>query len=163
MGNLIDHAKKELEIAKLFSGGDFYDGLIGKSVMELIQVFENQNHSGQSAHIVSKIFYDLANYKILTPLQDNDDEWEEVGNNVFQNKRLSSVFKSDGKVHFLEAIVWKDENGVAFTGTVENITSSQYIKFPFVPKTFFVKIKNDKIVDKEELKKALEYYSQNQS
>lgn len=40
MGNLRKHAQTELEIAGLFSDkGDFYGGMTGKVVMELIDVF----------------------------------------------------------------------------------------------------------------------------
>jgi hypothetical protein len=162
MSNLINHAKAELEKAGLFSKeGDFYGGFTGKAVLELIEVFSNQNHSGMSANVVISIFKELANFKIINPLTGQDDEWAEVSDGTFQNKRLSSVFKEgkSGRPYYLDAIVWQEEGGGAFTGTVENIPSRQFCKFPFLPKTFYVKVGKDRnIIDRSELNKAFEYY-----
>lgn len=142
---------------------DFYGGMTGNDVLKLIDVFENQDHSGMSAAIVVSLFKELASFKPITPIKCTDDEWEEVGKNQFQNKRLSAVFKDgkDGKPYYLHAIVWKYEDGGAFTGTVQGITSRQYIKLPFMPKTFHVKVTNEdepKIIDKRTLAEAFEYY-----
>ena len=69
MGNLFEHAKRELQSAGLFDkSGDFYEGLTGKAVMELIEVFEKQGHSGMSAPRVIKIFSIVANMKPLNPI-----------------------------------------------------------------------------------------------
>ena len=54
---LIEHAKTELEIAGLFDvKGGFYEGMTGKAVIELIEVFSKQGHSGMSAPLVANIF-----------------------------------------------------------------------------------------------------------
>jgi hypothetical protein len=164
MGNLSKHAQTELEMAGLFSDkGDFYGGMTGKAVMELIDVFEKQGHSGMSAPMVVSIFKDLANFKPINPIKCTDEEWGEVSEGTFQNKRLSAVFKEgkDGKPYYLDAIVWQYEDGGAFTGTVEGISSRQFIKLPFLPKTFYVKVtqgEENKIIDREELEKAFNYY-----
>lgn len=173
MGNLSEHAKRELQSAGLFDkSGDFYEGLTGKAVMELIEVFEKQGHSGMSAPRVIKIFSIVANMKPLNPIMCTDDEWGEIGigdtDNSFQNNRLSSIFKKgkDGHPYYLDAIVWEDKDGSCYTGTAKDsngkeISSRQFINIPFEPKTFYVKVdENDVIVDQEELKKALEYYKQ---
>lgn len=163
MSNLINHARRELEKSKLFSEGDFYGGMIGNAVMELIEVFSKQKHSGMSASAVIDIFKKLARYSILSPLECFDDEWIEVSDNIFQNNRLSSVFKEgkDGSPYYLDAIIWQEKNGNCFSGTVENIKSRQYINLPFIPKTFYIKIdENRNIIDKDELNKALSYYRQ---
>ena len=164
MSNLVEHAKAELEMAGLFSEqGDFYGGMTGKAVLELIEVFAKQGHSGMSAPMVVNIFKDLANFKPINAIKGTDDEWVEVSDGTFQNKRLSAVFKEgkDGKPYYLDAIVWQYEDGGAFTGTVEGITSRQYIKLPFLPKTFYVKVtKGDenKILDKKKLDEAFDFY-----
>lgn len=164
MGNLSKHAQTELEMAGLFSDkGDFYGGMTGKAVMELIDVFEKQGHSGMSAPMVVSIFKDLANFNPINPIKCTDEEWGEVSEGTFQNKRLSAVFKEgkDGKPYYLDAIVWQYEDGGAFTGTVEGISSRQFIKLPFLPKTFYVKVtqgEENKIIDREELEKAFNYY-----
>lgn len=50
------------------------------------------------------------------------------------------IRRKDGKPYYLDAIVWQYEDGGAFTGTVEGITSRQFIRLPFLPKTFYVKL-----------------------
>lgn len=163
MSNLINHARAELEMAGLFDKDkDFYGGETGKAVMELIEVFSKQGHSGMSAPRVIALFKELANFNPINPIKCTDDEWVEVSENHFQNNRLSAVFKEgkEGKPYYLDAIVWEQEDGGAFTGTVEGIGSRQFIKIPFLPKTFYVKIDKDRnIIDRETLNKAFEYYS----
>jgi len=45
MSNLVEHAKFELELAGyLDTEKDFYGGLTGKAVLELIECFSNQGH-----------------------------------------------------------------------------------------------------------------------
>jgi hypothetical protein len=47
-------------------------------------------------------FLRITLFKPLTPLTGNDDEWIEVSNDIYQNKRYGSVFKENGKVHDLD-------------------------------------------------------------
>jgi len=99
MSNLVDHAKYELELAGLFDKDSDYDGMLGKAVMELVEVFANQGHSGFSAHQTLKLFNEVANYKPLTPIGKSDDEWVNVsdmsGEPTWQNKRRSTTFSRD--------------------------------------------------------------------
>jgi len=61
MSNLKQHAQLELERIGAFSEeGDFYGGMTGKAVMELIEVFSEQGHSGMSASVVVQLFTKLA-------------------------------------------------------------------------------------------------------
>lgn len=148
---LIDHAKTELEMSGLFNEeGDFYGGETGKAVMELIETFSKQGHSGMSAKIVTDIFHKLSMYKPLGPITGRDEEWADVSEAVgkkgvrsYQNKRCGAIFKEgkDGRPYYLDAIVWQGEDSWdTFTGTVDGITSSQYIRLPFHPKTFHVDV-----------------------
>lgn len=102
---LVDHAKTELEISGY--GGD-YDGMIGDAVIELIETFANQGHSGFSAYKTAALFERLARFEPLTPLTDNPKEWERIGKElgfpetVWQNRRDSSAFSTDGgKTYYL--------------------------------------------------------------
>ncbi len=169
MSNLIIHAKKELELAGYFDKEkDFYQGMTGNAVLELIEVFAKQGHSGMSSSLVINLFKELASFNPINPIYCTDEEWEEVEGDMFQNNRLSSVFKDgkNGRPYFLNAIVWQYEDGGAFTGTVENITSRQFIKLPFLPKTFYINVTNgngeenseNKIIDRKQLNEAFEYY-----
>ena len=140
MSNLAKHAESELELAGLFDKDSDYAGGLGEAVMELIHVFAAQGHSGASAGLTIRLFSEVAAYHTLTPLHGKDDEWCEVSDGMFQNKRNSAVFKDvvDNKPYYIDAIVWKAPNGLTWNGCVDGVRSCQYIKaFPFTPKTFF--------------------------
>lgn len=183
---LIEHAKIELEMAGLFDeSGDFYNGMTGNAVMELMEVFSKQGHSGMSAPIVADLFKRLANYEPLQPITGKDEEWGDIidysDDPHYQNKRCSGLFKnSDGKVTYVSAIVKKCPDGTTWTGplflTREDainqtnvIRSSQEIKgFPFTPKKFYIDVieeeieKDDWIMwckDPSQLDEVWEYYN----
>lgn len=120
---LIEHAKTELEIAGLFDKDSDYEGAIGKAVMELIEVFSKQGHSGMSAPYVVSIFEKLANFKPLLGITGKDEEWGAVRDlgidgSWYQNKRCSAIFKDgkDGRPYYIDAIVKRDQNGTCWSG-----------------------------------------------
>ena len=186
---LIDHAKTELEIAGLFDKeGDFYEGMTGKAVMELIEVFSKQGHSGMSAPIVADIFKKLANYEPLGPITGKDEEWSDVrdlgnGKPWYQNKRCSALFKDgkDGRPYYIDAVIKRDQRGVTWSGMAwlseedyksgnrsKMVGKKGYIKsFPFTPKTFYIDVKDVEVakddwesfvVDPSQLDEVREYY-----
>lgn len=141
-----DYAESELQRAHMFDEeGDFYGGMTGTSVMELMNVFREQGHSGMSAGITLDIFYRLARYKPLTPLTGEDDEWKHVGDDLYQNKRYSSVFKTgkNGRAYNSNAKVFSDDGGKTWWTSKE---SRVYIDFPYtVPdKPEYVILADDK-------------------
>jgi hypothetical protein len=163
--SLVEHAKTELEIAGLFDkDGDFYEGATGKSVMELIELFSKQGHSGMSAPIVADLFKRLANYEPLQPITGKDEEWVEVskytdtGKEWYQNKRCSALFKDgkDGKPYYIDAVVKRDQRGINWSGRAwlneqdwlngdRNLMVDKrgYVKsFPFTPKTFYIDVRD---------------------
>jgi hypothetical protein len=183
---LVDHAKLELEIAGLLSEeGDFYGGMTGNAVLELIELFAEQGHSGMSAPIVVDLFQKLANHKPLGPITGKDEEWGEIndygdGKPNQQNKRDYGLFKySDGKVTYVNAIIKRCPDGATWHGplhltreeainNINAIRGSLEIKgFPFTPKTFYVDVleeeieKDDWIMwckDPSQLNEVWEYY-----
>ena len=96
MSNLEKHAEYELRRAGLFDKDSDYGGMLGESTMKLIKCFAEEGHSGFSAHMQVDIFRRLASFKTLTPLTDSPEEWVEVSEKVWQNKRSSDCFSSDG-------------------------------------------------------------------
>jgi hypothetical protein len=102
MSNLVDHAQRELEMQGMFSGkGDFYDGMTGNAVMELMEIFARQGHSGMSAGIAIALFTKLARFEPLSPPTNNPDEWIEVGDKLWQCTRQPSAFSKDwGKTYY---------------------------------------------------------------
>jgi hypothetical protein len=181
---LVDHAKVELEITGLLSEeGDFYGGATGKAVLELMEVFTKQGHSGMSASIVADIFQKLATHQVLSPITGKDEEWNllDYGDDLtYQNKRESGLFKDeDGKITYVRALIKRCPNGVTWSGPLyltredalnntNMIRSSLEIKgFPFTPKTFYIdvleeEIENDNWImwckDPSQLDEVWEYY-----
>lgn len=144
MTNLEKHADKELKLAGINSSDADYGGELYEAVMELVRTFANQGHSGGSAARTLQLFKKVASYELLTPLSGKDSEWNDIGNDSFQNNRDPRVFKQgkDGRAYFLNAIVWRTQIGSTWSGkSKEGITSRQYIRsFPFTPKTFYVDV-----------------------
>jgi hypothetical protein len=179
--SIIDHAKREflkLGYKPIEECEDDPDKWIQESVLELLEVFSKQGHSGFSAPFAIYYFEKLAKQEPIAPIRCTDDEWNdmsEYGDDPdFQNNRCSAVFKKgvEGKPYYLDAIVWRGEKLDTFTGSVfnsrkEKITSSQNIKIPFTPKTFYIDVidieiaKDDwihYIKDESQLKEVWQYY-----
>lgn len=110
--NLRDHMVREMEIMDRLQGEDIIDGddplhdyanSITESIKELMEVFISQGHSGMSAELTLRYFEMLARFQAITPLDDNPDDWVEVGReynsgtkfSTYQSKRHSSVFSED--------------------------------------------------------------------
>lgn len=161
MSNLLKHAERELKLIG-YDGKDEYDKMAKEAILQLIETFAKQGHSGFSADYVANMFHKLANYETLSPLTGNDDEWNDVSDmsgdrkTLFQNNRDSRVFKNDDGAFFTEAIVWQDD-----VYHFSNKDSKRYIKsFPFTPKTFYVKVDKERnVLDTEEYEKVKEYYA----
>ena len=172
MSNLLKHAERELKLIG-YDGTDEYNNMAKDAILELMDTFAKQGHSGFSANYVSNIFHKLSKFETLSPLTGNDDEWSDVsdmsGEMMFQNNRDSRVFKDKNGVFFINAIVWQE----TIKGDINHFTnkdSRRYIKsFPFTPKTFYVKVDEKRnvldvniernILDTDEYEKAKEYYA----
>lgn len=183
----IKHAKRELKALgyDLNQKEEDPNKWICENLFELLKVLDKQGHSGFSIHYVVDMFSKLALFKTLSPITCEDSEWNNIsdwcrGDETYQNNRLSSVFKKgkDGRPYYLNAVVFKDQNGNTFTGSVEDIFSSQYIRLPFTEKTFYVDVISKEtneegteevpgsgwwvstIKDREQLKEVFEYYDE---
>lgn len=141
MSNLLSHAETELRYAGLYDDDSDYGGMTAKAVMELMKVFSAQGHSGASAGIVIEIFSKLARYEPLSPLTGDDDEWCEVSDGVFQNKRCSHVFKQadrfDGRACDINGKIFREPNGLKYTSR----DSCVVVEFPYTPKSEIVDVK----------------------
>lgn len=101
MSSLIIHAKEELNRAGLLDKDSDYNGMIGEAVLELMEKFAEQGHSGFSAHLTIDVFQRLAKFQTLTPITSDPKEWMEVSNyfdgkGVWQNLRNPATFSNDG-------------------------------------------------------------------
>jgi len=121
------HAKKELEKAGMFDEDSDYNGGIGAAVLDLVKTFGDQGHSGGSAGSTLYCFDKVANWKTLSPITDNPDEWREVGEQeprtptgtgtCWQSTRSPSLFSEDGGITYYDLddpAFQFEENGVSF-------------------------------------------------
>lgn len=95
--SIIEQARREL---KRINFGDDDSAVM----IDILERFFDQWDSGGAVWAVAPVLQRLIAGKPLSPLTGDDDEWNEVGNDVFQNNRLSSVFKDprfyDGKLAY---------------------------------------------------------------
>lgn len=96
MGNIYDHAQRELRLAGLLDEDSDYGGMLGKAVLDLVETFEGSGHSGYSAAVTIDLFSRVAAYQVLSPLTDDPEDWIEVGEGLSQNRRDSAAFSTDG-------------------------------------------------------------------
>jgi len=178
--SLIEHCKDEFEYLEKHIPDhivlEFKD-----EILNLIQKFADSGQSGGSApyyiYHITDILKKLLSYEPITPVFNFPDDYTLIAypdtgdDEIYQHKRLSSVFKRgvNGTPYYLDAIKFNViDDEYVFHGTVEGITSHQYIKhFPFIPKTFDVDVRVEKnkafteerfIHNPEQLKEVFEYY-----
>lgn len=114
MSSLVDHARKELEIAGVEPDEiDWY--------LQVVHSFASYGHSGGSAAGTIPVIMQLLERKNLTPLTDDPEEWVKIdekllGNprkfpNLWQNCRLTEAFSHDGgKTYYLLSEGGTDEH-----------------------------------------------------
>lgn len=125
MSNLVDYAKDELKRIGMIDSGEPYNDWATKAILDLIELFDSQGHSGFTAPYVASMFHRLAMFKPLSPLTGDDDEW--TGD--FQNKRYSAVFKDmDGTAYNIEGKVFTDDGEVWYTCKDSRVN----VTFPYV-------------------------------
>lgn len=94
--NLVAHAKRELERAGFYDDDVMYGEMLPNAIMELVETFALQGHSGMSASIVTGVLGRLLRFEPLIELTSDPDEWIEVGDGMWQNKRNPAAFSEDG-------------------------------------------------------------------
>ena len=141
MSNLVDFAKRELDYC-FPDKSDNIQQMAIENVLELLETFSNQGHSGFSAPYVLNLFHRLAFWKPIKPLTGEEDEWYEAEgeDNLQQNKRYSAVFRENDEnltAYNIKGKVFIDEDGFGYTSS----DSSVPVTFPYeVPdKPEFVK------------------------
>jgi hypothetical protein len=136
MNEFIKWAEDELKYAGLFDEDSDYHSMIGKAVLELIECFSGQGHSGVSAVITANVLYRLLSRLPLTPLMGDDSEWVQVSENLWQNKRCYRIFKdNNGRAWDIEGKVFVNPDGSTYTDE----SSKVFIEFPYMPRTEYVR------------------------
>lgn len=125
--NLVAFAREELE-RKYPKCEDSSENelqeLMKNSILDCVGSFIG--HSGFSAPFAIDSIHRLLQFRPLTSLTGEDSEWIEVGENLWQNKRSSNIFKDNKSAYVVDHFIFKDDAG-AFTGRY----SRKNIDFPY--------------------------------
>ncbi len=135
--SIIDFAKEELIRAGLFDEDSDYGGMLGHAVLKMIEQFADEGHSGFSAGMAINLFSKLARFEPLTPLTGEDDEWNDVGDGVFQNRRCPTVFKSDELgAYNIDGRIFREPSGACYTSSESRVS----VTFPYTPTAEYVDV-----------------------
>ena len=138
-----DHALSEFQLLGWLDSEDSMQKMVCQNVLDLLDVFGEQGHSGSSAPYVMNLFKELAMFKPISPLTGEASEWCEVGHGLFQNKRCSEVFKDDTSAYWISGKIFRDKDGLTYT----NIDSRVPVEFPWTmpePEVIDIKEEDDK-------------------
>lgn len=140
-----EKAKYELDLILKQCGDDEeaikMQKVINQNILDLVEMFANQGHSGLTANYTIQILTKLLRQSFVTPLTGEDDEWIEVADGVYQNKREGKIFKQanrfDGKPYYLDGKVFSDDGGKSW---FTNKDSLIIVEFPLkeLPKTEYI-------------------------
>lgn len=113
--SLMTHAKREMNIA--WPKSEEMQDMVKANVLELIEVFAKQGHSGSSAPYVLNIFHKLAMFETIAPLTGEESEWNKCGGSLYQNNRCGEVFKEgvDGEAYWITGRIFREPNGSTYT------------------------------------------------
>lgn len=139
MASLREHAEVELKAAGFDSKDSIYEGMLYDSVLEIVDTVADQGHSGMSASILISILEKILRYEPLVPLSGEDDEWNEVDDGLYQNKRCSRVFKDEDGAYDIEGKVFIEPNGSAYTSFESRVP----VVFPYTPKTEYISVEEN--------------------
>lgn len=126
MSNLVKWAESELERLGKDEGG--MQEAINKDILDIVRVFSEQGHTGFSGSYALGIIKRLLDWKPITPLTGEDDEWNDVGTGTQQNKRCSAVFRENGEAYYIEGKVFSDDGGETW---FTNRNSHVPVSFPY--------------------------------
>jgi hypothetical protein len=139
MSNLLSYAENELNrIGMTEDSPDEMNVMMRKHILHMMNEFAEEGHSGFSASYAINILTKLMEFKPLSPLTGEDDEWNLVGDGHWQNKRCSSVFKGvDGSCYDIDGkVFWewqRNEDGQAVKSYYTGYGCSVPITFPYTP------------------------------
>lgn len=94
--SLADHARRELELC----GQAAEDPDYAASIIAAVEAFTSYGHSGGSAEVAIEQLHTLLQYRTLSPLTPDPDEWEDrseiSGTPLWQNRRDPAAMSTDG-------------------------------------------------------------------
>lgn len=130
-GPLVAHARRELQLGKLFDKTETYDGSIARASLALVKTFEQWTKgNGPMAQAVHQCLSALLGGELLSPPTTEPDEWETIerdGKTVYRNKR-SPFYMSNDPSHETWAHMGTGEKGMSknhITGEVPDVTKTE--------------------------------------
>jgi len=138
---LVDHAKTELDAIGLTYESSEMNGEMRSCILELVEKFSQQGHSGFSANYTIQAITKLLNYEPLSPLTGEDNEWTEVAGGLLQNKRCSRVFKEGDRAYDIDGKVFTktiEFEGVDYESSFTSSDSRVDVAFPYTPTTEYI-------------------------
>jgi hypothetical protein len=137
------YAINELTKIGMYDSGDEMNDAMCEHILKMVDVFAEEGNSGFSANYAINILQKLLRCEPLSPLTGEDDEWDDIsdhfeGREVYQNKRLSRVFKDgkDGQAYDNQGKVFVEPDGCCYTSRDSRV----YIDFPYTPKTKYIQV-----------------------
>lgn len=117
MSNLVNWAKSELQL--IGGSDDDMQQVVNKDILEVVEVFAKQGHSGFSASYTLGIIKRLLDWKPISPLTGADEEWGDVpewdgGELCQQNNRCSAVFRhnfDNSTAYYIDGKVFSEDGG----------------------------------------------------
>lgn len=150
MSNLLKHATNELKLIGMsVDSEDEMNAAMTKDILQLIEVFSEQDHSGFSANYCISMFEKLARYEVIAPLTGEDDEWNDVSEDssyiLYQNKRASNVFKKVGQdgnavAYQFDRYIFREPNGACFTRGGEGGSRFHITEWPYTPEHEYIDV-----------------------
>lgn len=142
--SLLDYAKRELE--QISKDEDGMQEMMNKDILEIVEKFSEQGHSGFSASYALSVLERILRFKPISPLTGEDDEWNECSRDgVFQNNRCSSVFKQkDGTFEDIDGIIVSDNGGITWFSSGRFRKKITFPYFPQIhPEKVYIEYKED--------------------
>jgi hypothetical protein len=142
MASTVKHAKRELALLGYTpldqEQEDGPNKWAQENILQLLEVFDKQEKTLESARYVIGMFFKLASFEPLRPLTGEDSEWEKVDYQTFENIRYPRVFKNinTGIAFDIEGKIFEYPDGARFTSK----DSIVEITFPYTPRTEIVKV-----------------------
>ena len=143
MSNLIEHSEREFK-ALGWPGDCEMQQVACANLLELLETFSGQGHSGSSAQYIINLFERLAKFQPISPLTGEDYEWNNMSTpgsyDLFQNNRDSEVFKDATSAYWASGKIFRDSDGCTYTNKDSRIP----IEFPWTkPAPMIVDVKNE--------------------
>jgi hypothetical protein len=96
--SLVEHARTELKACGQYDE----DAEFAEALIKAVEAFASYGHSGGSAGVGVHMLHDLLQFKPLSPLTNDPDEWLHIEEDLagdaitWQNRRQPDAFSTDG-------------------------------------------------------------------